>query len=58
MAAAVEVDERRQRELLGQGGRGGGGGRGLELGELGGEGVEGVYVGGVVVFVVEFHDFA
>jgi hypothetical protein len=52
VAAAVEVDQRLQSDLRGDVGFG------LGLGDLLAEVVEGGYVGVVVVFVVEFHDFA
>ena len=50
VSAAVEVDERLQGDLRRRVGRGGGGG------ELLGEGVVGVYVGLVMLAVVELHD--
>ena len=52
MPAAVEVDERLQGDLRGRVGSGGGGG------ELLGEVVVRVYVGLVMLAVVEFHDLA
>ena len=58
VATAVKIYQGRKSELLGQRGGGSGGGGGLELGELGGEVVEGVDICGVVVVVVEFHNFA
>ena len=58
VAAAVEVDHGLQGDLLGDGFGAGGGRGGLELAKLGGKVVEGRYVGIVMIFMVELHDFA
>lgn len=58
VAAAVEFYEWDERHLFGQGGFAVCGGGLLEGGELFGEVVEACYVGLVVLFMVDFHDFA